>query len=259
MNLADTQRAFWELATRGPAAAEHDAGRLFESTAELSAGDRISIYADMFLWRQVDALRDDFPKLAAALGDEPFFALAGDYLRAHPSDHHDLGKLGRHLPAFVAARADPPRPDLACLAALERARSEVFEEREVASAGVDLLSSLPAEEIPQTRLIVVPALRVLTLRHDPLSLWQSLEDQTAAPAPQPGRAHVAVWRKGLVVYHAGVVPAEAEAIRLAQLGATLEEICGAFVDQEDAARAAFAVIASWFAEEWIARPTGETE
>ena len=259
MKLAETQRAFWELATRGPAAQEHDPALLFESTPELAAAERISIYADMFLWRQVDALREDFPKLAAALGEDPFYALAEAYLRTHPSVHHDLGKLGKMLAAFVSGRSELSRPDFADLAALEWARSEVFGELQLPAASADFLSSLPEEQIPQTRLQITPALRIVTLRHDPVPLWAALEDGAGAPAAQPGRTHVAVWRKQYAVYHAALNPDEAEAVRKAQLGATLAEICDAFAGREDGARAAFEAIGSWFVEEWVVQPEKGTE
>ncbi|HEY6910861.1 MAG TPA: DNA-binding domain-containing protein [Myxococcales bacterium] len=257
MNLADTQRAFWELATRRSGSVE--AGALFESTPELAAAERISIYADMFVWRQVDALRADFPKLAAVLGDEPFYAVAEEYLRAHPSVHHDLGKLGAALPAFLAGHPCLPRPDLADLAALEWGRCEVFEEREVPTAGLDALRSLPPERIPHQALRVVPSLRVLTLRHDPLALWKAIEDGDDVPAPQPARTHVAVWRKHLVVHHAAIPAAEAQAARLAKMGATIAELCGAFAAADDPAQAAFGAIGSWFVEEWVAVPGGRNE
>ena len=250
MKLADTQRIFWELATRRAGAVAAD--DIFESTVELPAADRISIYADMFLWRQVDALRADFPKLAAALGDEAFYALAEEYLRAHPSTHHDLGELGRDLPAFLVEHPDLSRPDLADLAVLEWARCEVFEARDVPIAGMEVLRSAPPAELPWQRLPLVPALRVLMLRHDPLPLWKAIEDATDLPPPRPGPAYVAVWRKQLVVHHAALAPAEAEAVRLAQLGATLAEVCDAFAGTKNAAQAAFDAIGSWLVEEWVA-------
>lgn len=252
MNLADTQRAFWELATQRSSSV--DAAALFESTPELAAAERISIYADMFVWRQVDALRADFPKLAEALGDESFYAVAEEYLRAHPSVHHDLGKLGADLPAFLAEHPRLPRPDLADLAAVEWARCEVFEERSVPIASIDVLPALPPEQIPHHTLRMVPSLRVLTLRHDPLPLWKAIEDAEEVPAPQPARTHVAVWRKQLVVHHAALPPAEAQAVRLAKMGATLAEVCDAFAGADNPAQAAFGAIGSWFVEEWVAVP-----
>ena len=132
MTLAETQRLFWK-ALRGEEV----------STAFVAGPDRLHVYAEMFLLRQVDVLRADFPELAAKLGDEAFFALAKRYVLAHPSEDADLGRLGR---AFAGFCGDP-------LAALEWARSEVFLEAEV--------PRLPPEEFAQRLEVrIAPALRI---------------------------------------------------------------------------------------------------
>lgn len=122
MTLAETQALFHEALTgAGPVAAAR-LEACFAGTPELPAVERVAIYADMYRWRLVDALRETFPKLVRALGDEPFAALADDYLRRHPSEHHDVGQVGRRLAAFLREYPDPERPDLADLAELEWAR-----------------------------------------------------------------------------------------------------------------------------------------
>ena len=118
------QRLFHQLATRAPGSEAIDPTVLLAGTPSLDAHARIGIYADMFIWRQIDALRDDFPKLAILLGDAPFYAMAEEYLREKPSRHASLSELGRELPDFLrewsgeGARADhwrrgspDPRPN----------------------------------------------------------------------------------------------------------------------------------------------------
>jgi hypothetical protein len=248
MNLAELQERFWELATRAPDA--RPATECFVSTPDLPAEERLDIYADMFIWRQIDALREDFPKLAQLLGDEGFYATAKKYLRAHPSTHPSLGQLGRHFASFLAESAGP-RPDLADLAALEWARCEVFEEAHAHTATPDLVHGPdPAQIVLRT----VAALRQLSLHHDVVQLWKDLEDGNAALLPRPRPAAIAVWRKGFVVFHTGLAPDEGLALRRAMSGATLGEVCEAFANREDAVQAALSAVASWFAEEWIAVP-----
>jgi hypothetical protein len=245
MKLAELQDRFWELATRSPGA--HPAAESFVSTPDLSADDRLDIYANMFVWRQIDALREDFPKLAQLLGDEGFYATAEKYLSAHPSTHPSLAQLGRRFASFLA-ESPGSRPDLADLAALEWARCEVFEEAHVRPATADLIRG---PEPAQMALRTVPALRLLTLRHDVLPLWKDLEDGKAAPPPRAQPTTVAVWRKDFVVFHVGIAPEEALGLRRAISGGTLGEICEAFADGEDAVQEACSALASWFAEGWI--------
>lgn len=251
MTLAETQAAFHALATRAadpPKAAEE----FLVGSTELPANERIGIYADMYLWRLSDALREDYPKLAALLGDERFLALADAYAREHPSDRPDLGQLGRHLPAFLRRFPAPERADLADLAALEWARSEVFFGAPATPVARDALAALGPDAFVDARLEPIPALRVLVLEHDAATLWRRLEDGERPDAPIADPTAVVVWRSGFEVFHASVELDEARALELARAGEPLSSVCAAFGEREDPAAAAFAALASWFEEGWIA-------
>lgn len=259
MTLAETQALLHAAVTRAEGDRSLEIQRCFRGSAELTAAERVEIYADMYLWRLVDALREDYPKLALLLGDERFYALAEAYVREHPSTHHDLGRMGVHLAAFLRAHPGPGRPDLADLAALEWARSEVFFEVEVEPARPDALAALPPAQFLEVRLRLAPALRVLAVEHDAVGPWRALERGEAVPPPAPGIQAIAVWRAGFDVLHAALELDEATALESAASGDPLARVCAAFGDRRDAARAAFGAIASWFEEGWIAavgRPPG---
>lgn len=246
------QELFYRLAARAPGSDAIDPAALLAGTAALDARARIGIYADMLIWRQIDALRDDFPKLAMLLGDEAFHALAEEYLEAHPSQHASLSELGRRLPEFLAGwSGQGARADLADLAMLEWARAKVFEEANVDAAPPDFLRALSAEELPGLRLRFVPALRVIPLRHDLGGMWQALEAFALPPAPLPRQESVAIWRKDFEVLHAPIDADEARAFALARSGEPLGIVCEAFAERSDAVEAAFRAISSWFAERWI--------
>ena len=255
MKLAECQELFWKLATRAPA--ERDAGQVFVGTDELGAEERIRIYANMFIWRQIDALRDDFPKLAALLGDEGFYQMAERYLAAHPSTHPSLSRLGEELPAWLDQHQSL-RPDLADLARLELARNQVFEEEEVELAAPELLGEVPQETVPELRLELAPAVQLLSLANDVSEAWKQIENGLPAPPPQAGRAHFAVWRKGYDVFHIRIEADEAKALRGLQAGETLGVVCEAFSDRPQAVEAAFRAVTSWFVEGWIREPTKES-
>jgi hypothetical protein len=251
VTLGEIQAAFHALATRAddpPQAAEE----LLVGTPDLPAAERIGIYADMYAWRLTDALREDYPKLAALLGDERFLALAETYAREHPSDRADLGQFGRHLPAFVRRFPAPERADLADLAALEWARAEVFFGAPATPVARDALAALGPDTFPDARLELIPALRVLALDHDAATLWRHLEADDPAEAPIVNATTVVVWRAGFEVFHGRVELDEARALALAGAGEPLATVCAAFADREDPATAAFAALASWLEEGWIA-------
>lgn len=251
MTLAELQRLFWASATReglGPV----DLAAAFVGTPALAASARLGIYADMYAWRQIDVLREDFPKLASLLGDAAFHALGEAYLRAHPSAHHSLSRFGEHLEEHL--RAHPgSRPDAADLAALEWARAEVFEEADAEPASPAVLHRLAAAgRFEDVALAAVPALRRLRLRTDVLPLWRRLEDGLAAPAPSAEGTAAVVWRKGFETFHVALAADEAAAFDLAASGQPLSVVCGAFAERADPVAAAFQAIGSWFAEGWIA-------
>jgi hypothetical protein len=252
VKLAELQRLFYQLATRAPASDSVDPGALVAGTPDLDARARVGIYADMFIWRQIDALRDDFPKLALLLGDGHFYAMAEDYLRTHPSRHASLSELGGELPAFLRAwSGEGARADLADLAALEWERAKVFEETNVESAPAEALRAVAGDRLPQLRLRFVPALRVLQVGHELRSLWQALESGAPAGPPAPRRGSVAIWRRDFEVFHDAIDEEEARALALARSGEPLGVVCEAFAEQHDAVEAAFRAISSWFAEGWV--------
>ncbi|HET9551471.1 MAG TPA: putative DNA-binding domain-containing protein, partial [Anaeromyxobacteraceae bacterium] len=167
MTLAEAQAAFHALVTGPPEGRRERAAGLLAGTPALSAEARAGVYADMWLWRQVEALRADFPAVAALVGDDGSFRLFEAYLRAHPSEDPDIGRLGRLLAAWLAEQpAAAPRPDLADLAALEWARQEAFFAAPAAPLGREALAAVAPEAFPALRLRLVPSLRLLRLAHD---------------------------------------------------------------------------------------------
>jgi hypothetical protein len=242
VKLAELQRLFYERAS----------GAAQGPVAWAAPPARIQVYADMFVWRQIDALREDFPKLVALLGDGPFYAAAEAYLRAHPSTHHSLAQLGRRFAAFLAESPEPGarREDLADLAALEWARSEVFEEALAAAAPPEAL--LQAGPLERARLTMVPALRLLSLSHDAASLWLALDEGRPPPDPIAAPSRIVVWRcRGFEVFHTAIPEDEATALQRALASEPLGAVCAAFEGHPDPAAAALEAIGSWFVEEMV--------
>jgi hypothetical protein len=251
VTLAETQELFHRAITGPIPLDEAELDRCFGGTGELPAGDRVAIYRNMYTARLVDALRETFPNLARFLGEARFGALGEAYLAEHPSEHHDVGRLGRRLADFLKAYPDPERADLADLAELEWTRNEVFFAPESEIVGADALAAAGVENVAAVRLRMAPSLRVIGLAHDAAALWRSLEAGEDVLPPRDGPA-VAVWRRGFEVFHCTLPPEEAEALLAARAGEPIEAICGFFADRPDPAAEAHAAISSWFAEGWIA-------
>ncbi len=253
MKLAETQARLWSAIMGRLDGNPPDLAGIIAAGSKLSPERRVEIYAQMYFWRQVDALREDFPKLSSLLGDPRFSELVAAYLAAHPSEHPSLGRLGRQLATFLREHVgEGARPDLADLASLEWARAEVFVELDAVPLESGAFVSIAPDTFAQSWLRAIPAMRLLTLRHDAIALWHSIENDEPAPDPNARTLHTLVWRKGWTVFHVELDSEEAQALQRAHDGRVVAEVCEAFAERADAARAAFSALQSWLAEGLIA-------
>jgi hypothetical protein len=251
VTLAEAQDLFAALVTGDGRVDPAERDALLAGDAGLSASDRARIYSDMYLFRLVAALREDYPLLARLLGDEEFFSLGAAYARGHPSRHPSLARLGADLPSFLREQKTS-RADLADLAALEWARAEAFVAANEEPLGEEALRSL-GEDAAGARFSLVPSVRLLSLPHDVGGLWADLDASLAPQPPRPGPASLVVWRKGFEVFHAAVSPEELSALSALHRGASLGEAFEAFAALPDPARAALEALASWSGEGLLAR------
>jgi len=210
-DLATIQRRFYELVTAGEGAI--DPGLLGSSR-------RLDVYADAYVSRLHDVLADDYPKLRSVLGHDTFRELASDYVRARPPTSFTVRDAGLLLPAYLATRDDVP-PWASNLAALERARVEVFDGADAAVLTRDDLAAVPIEQFPDLELALVPASLIVSLRWTVDDLWSAIEDDTEQEAPVPCARAVLVWRRDLRVLHRTLDPDEAELVPLVAAGASL--------------------------------------
>jgi hypothetical protein len=252
VTLAETQALFHGLVTGESPPDGAALERAFLGTDELPAADRVAIYRNMYVGRLVEALRETFPNLARFLGEECFARLGESYVAERPSEHHDVGRIGRRLAEFLRDHPDPDRPDLADLAEIEWTRNEVFFAPDSPVVGPGALAAAGPDGAAGARLWLSRSLRVVELASDAAALWKRLESGLPADPPAPGPVAVVVWRRGFEVFHCAVPMEEATALRTAMDGGTLASICAAFGDRRDPAADAHAALASWFGEGWIA-------
>ena len=261
IDLKGTQNLFWELisAPEGVRSALEDLGRrgvpaleeVFAGDEKLPAVDRVDIYANMYFYRLLDALREDYPRVEAAIGGRAFHNLVTDYLLRHPSGHPSLRYLGRFLPEFLRSHAILREcPYLADLAALEWARVDTFDAPDTTPVTRDDLARLPQDRAGEVRPRLIPAFRLERYDHDVVRLWRELRDPEAieeqsggtegnaalegedhlTPARGPRkvkRTRIAarIWRSELIVYHKTITEEEAHCLELARDGESLERIC----------------------------------
>ena len=73
----------------------------------LTAAERIGIYANAYYARLLECLAAYFPMLQKTLGEEIFEGFAFEYLQRYPSRSYTLSRLGEDFPRFL----EETRPD----------------------------------------------------------------------------------------------------------------------------------------------------
>jgi len=241
-SLRELQGAFWRSIAREPGAAPVPDPLLLETvppTPTLAPAERVHVYAGMYLWRLVDALREDFPKLATVLGDDGFADLARGYIRAHPSTEPSIRHLGRALPDFLAGYQPAY---LADLARLEWTRLQVFDAPDATPLTAAELRRVAAAEWPDLRFTLVPACARLVTAWPVHRLWAD------AAALAPARTALRIWREGFFVYQTAMDPAEEAALDRLVAGEPFAAVCEGF----DAPAEAAALLLRWIEDEIIA-------
>ena len=253
--------------TRVGALESEDLSFLVRPDARLGSTERLDVYADMYFYRLRDCLAEDFPKVAAWIGEARFHNLVTDYLLAQPPTHFSLRELGRALPDFLDAHAlSGELPALADLARLEWARVDVFDDADATPLSREALlrSAAPPEELA---LVLIPSARLLSLDVSVLPLWKRLDAPGGRGADADGPHEggeirgVRVWRRGFEVFHRSL-PADEECAlaSLASGGATLAELGELLVDcrpsgaAPDAARRLASLLDLWARDELLTRP-----
>lgn len=200
-NLRQTQELFWALITAPegvqPAIADLTArGRIAADTMDatfagderLPAADRLDIYANMYFFRLLDCLGEDFPRVRLAVGGDRFHNLVTDFLLRHPSEQPSLRHLGARLPEFFRKHPIGAEfPYLADLARLDWARVGIFDRPDAPPLSRADLVALPQEAAGEACFRLVPAFELLRLEFDVLRIWRRLQDERghdreAAPA-----------------------------------------------------------------------------
>jgi hypothetical protein len=187
------------------------AERVVTRSRALSALERLAIYNRAYYARLLDCLRESYPVLCHALGDEAFGTFAIDYLQKYPSRSYTLNDLGANFPRYLRESrpptregdADPSWPDFVIdLAALEWTYNEVFD-----GPGVECqrllrpegLHAIAPERWPEARLVAVPCLRLLGLRYPVHGYYTAVRRKKRAEFPGPAETLLAVTRRRYVI------------------------------------------------------------
>jgi hypothetical protein len=217
--LALQQMGFFRRVVAPETSAQEDDSLL---TSQVVIPERqLAVYQRAYLARLVECVRDDYPLLIQALGDEPFDALATQYVREFPPETNSLNFYSRHFATFLRSRVPLDSSWAYDLARVEWALIEAIH-----ADGSKTLTSLQfgrlaPEDWPRLRLQTSPTLRVLTLNYDISPLVLRLSQAEAFVAPAPGQSFLAVCRRGNDLWRLPLEPWAAALLEHFERGYTL--------------------------------------
>ena len=203
----------------------------------LSAEDRVDIYANMYFYRLLEVLKEDFPATLRVLGDDNFHNLATGYLLEYPPTEPSVHYCGRHLAQFLrghALRKDAPY--LADLAALERAVVEVFHGPDAPVLEAEQLSAIAPEKWPALTMRTHPAAQILKLEYRVAELLRAVEEEREWKPAAASDAEVIVWRRNSQVFYRDLEKVEQRALAAARSGVTFAKICDLVTEDRDATK-----------------------
>jgi hypothetical protein len=236
----------------------------------LTSLERLQIYGNAYYARLLECLREEFPGLRHAVGDDAFDAFAVGYLQKYPSESYTLAQLAGRFPQFLTetrpaddegASGVPTWPDfLIDLARLERIYSDVFDgpgvEGELLIQPAEL-QAIPPDLWPAVRLRCVPCFRLETFRypvHAYLTAVRQKSEGAEVPLPAPHPTLLAITRRDYVVRRYPLTAVQWELLRAIAGGAALEEaLCAAVAATEVEFEELAAALPGWF-REWTAAP-----
>ena len=219
----------------------------------LTAAERIGIYANAYYARLLECVGECFPVLKTAVGEEVFSGFAFEYLQRYPSRSYTLDRLGESFPRFLEETRPGPEdggpppgevgwPDfLIDLAALEWTLAKVFDGPGTEGQTLltpEALQAFPAERFAGARLV-------------PVNAWFTAVRQAAegeeVPLPDPAPEYTAITRRDFVVRRYSISHPQHALLAALQSGATVAEslaAAAAVTDLDDDALAA--ELRSWF-------------
>jgi len=225
---------------------------LIRSDPRLPAIGRLGIYANMYFYRLLGVLKEDYPATLAVVGADHFHNLVTGYLVEHRPSHPSVFYAGAQFPGYL--RVDPlraTRPFLADLARLERALIDVFVAPDAPSLDEQSMRAIAPQQWPNLRLQAHPATEMLRLDWRVGPVVHAVEDGAQWIEPAAGPVAMLVWRMNCRSFFRELAPFECAALAAARDGATFAAICERAADAEpsvDAASTMASVLARWLAD-----------
>jgi hypothetical protein len=218
----------------------------------LSAEARVDLYADMYFYRLLEVLKEDYPATLAVLGQVNFHNLITAYLIEHRPSEPSVRGAGKFLPDFL--RGYPLGAELgfvADLAMLERALTEVFCAADASLLEASELNALHPELWGAVKMRRIPASAVLRAQWRTAEVLRAVEEKRDWQPPRRERNRILVWRRNSRVSYRETGSNEAHALAMLARTTTFARVCEILargLPPDQAPQAIRDTFAHWLAE-----------
>lgn len=214
--------------------------------AKVGAKKRLSIYANAYRLRIIEALSTAYPKLHMLLGDDLFDATARQYIDAHPSEYRNMRWVGDSMHQHLLDVL-PQHPIASELARFEWALGLAFDAEDAPAISVQDLAEIPPETWGELSFALHPSVKLLDLQWNVIPVWQALDAEEAPPAPAQNNEACLVWRSDLNSHYRSLNVQEYQAIQQVKAGGTFGVLCESLFETlgESATQQVAQYLAGW--------------
>lgn len=220
--------------------------QVISRSRNLTSIERLEIYGNAYFARLMECLRESYPVLVKATGQEVFDQFAFGYLQNYPSTSYTLGHLADNFARYLAdTRPDVDEhsagvvnwPDfLIDLTQLEWTIEQVFDGPGVEGQTLlpaETLRAIPPEQWPHARLKPVCCLRLLRFHYPVNDYFSAVRKDEGPPLPAPCPQFIALTRREYVVHRAELDALEYQLLALLVDGETVGDAIMQVVEESD--------------------------
>jgi hypothetical protein len=217
------------------------------------------VYRNGYVTRLAEILGEDYEQVHAYLGDRAFANLVKAYIAGNPSDQRSARWFGRHMPAFVAkSKTFADHPEVAELAALEKALADAFDGPDAEPLGLAELAEVVPEAWPELVFTPHPTAIRLTFATNAADIWTALKDESPPPKPTklPEPQAMLVWRREFMAHFRPLSTEEAMMWDEAAKGVRFSVLCemvATFAGEHEAELRAATYLKGWIDLGMLAR------
>jgi len=218
----------------------------------LSPEDRVEIYANMYFYRLLEVLSEDYPATLAVLGETNFHNLITGYLIEYPPNHPSVIGAGKSLAAFL--RDHPLRrifPFLADLASLERAAIDVFCAADAPLLEASELQAVSPDRWGRIKMRRIPATAILKTHWAVAEVLRAVEEKRDWQRPARRSGDILVWRRNSKVEYRELDDRESSALAILSRPIEFQKVCEVLAGdlaEDTAPREIGNTLARWLSE-----------